>query len=52
MLILSRNKEQEFKIGDNITVKILEVNGKQVKIGIEAPKEINIVRTELIKRGE
>lgn len=52
MLILTRNKDQEFKIGDDITIKILSVNGKQVKIGIDAPKDINIVRTELLDKGK
>ena len=52
MLILTRNKDQEFKIGDDITIKILSVNGKQVKIGIDAPKDINIVRTELLEKGK
>ena len=52
MLILTRNKDQEFKICDDITIKILSVNGKQVKIGIDAPKDINIVRTELLEKGK
>lgn len=52
MLILTRNKDQEFKFGDDITIKILSVNGKQVKIGIDAPKDINIVRTELLEKGK
>lgn len=52
MLILTRNKDQEFKISDDITIKILSVNGKQVKIGIDAPKDINIVRTELLEKGK
>ena len=52
MLILTRNKDQEFKIGDDITIKILAVSGKQVKIGIDAPKDINIVRTELLEKGK
>lgn len=52
MLILTRNKTQEFKIGDDITIKILSISGKQVKIGIDAPKEINIVRSELLEKGD
>ena len=49
MLILTRKKEEEIKIGDNIVIKVLGIKNKQVKLGIEAPKETNIVRTELLK---
>ena len=49
MLILTRKKEEEIKIGDNIVIKVLGIKNKQVKLGIEAPKEANIVRTELLK---
>lgn len=49
MLILTRKKEEEIKIGDSIVIKVLGIKNKQVKLGIEAPKEANIVRTELLK---
>lgn len=49
MLILTRRKEEKIKIGDNIIIKVLDIKDKQVKLGIEAPKEENIVRTELLK---
>lgn len=48
MLVLTRRKEDSILIGDNIVVKILEINGNQVKIGIDAPIEINIVRKEIV----
>lgn len=52
MLILTRKKEEEIKIGDNIVIKVLDIKDKHIKLGIEAPKEINIVRTELLEKGE
>ena len=50
MLILSRRIGETLKIGDDIEVRILDVNHGQVRIGIAAPKSINIVRTELLDR--
>lgn len=47
MLALSRKKDEAIIINDNIEVKILEVKGDQVKIGISAPKSIPIYRKEV-----
>lgn len=47
MLILTRKVEESIKIGDTITVKILSVTDGQVKIGIDAPKELKVHRTEV-----
>lgn len=47
MLILSRKIEEAIIIGDSITIKILGIHDGQVKIGIEAPKEIKVYRSEL-----
>ncbi|WP_145039843.1 carbon storage regulator CsrA [Paenibacillus sp. Y412MC10] len=47
MLILSRNKGQKIMINDNIVLSILEINGDQVRIGIEAPSNITIYREEI-----
>lgn len=47
MLILSRKKEEKIRIGENIAITIIEVRGKIVRIGIDAPKEMAIVRTEI-----
>ncbi len=47
MLILSRKIEESIKIGDSITIKILGIHEGQVKIGIEAPKDIKVFRSEL-----
>ena len=48
MLVLSRKTNDTIKIGDNIEIRILEVKGDAVRIGIEAPKSIDILRGELI----
>jgi carbon storage regulator len=47
MLILARKSGESIKIGDNITLEVISVAGNTVKIGIEAPKEVGILRKEL-----
>lgn len=49
MLILSRKIDEQIKIGDNITITIIEVRGDQVKVGIEAPKSVKVFREEVFK---
>ena len=47
MLILSRKKDEKVIIGDNIELSILEIRGDQVKIGIQAPKNVKVYRQEV-----
>jgi len=47
MLVLSRQIGESLLIGDDISVKVLEVNGDTIKIGIDAPKSVAIYRKEL-----
>ena len=47
MLLLSRKSMERIQIGDDVVVTVLEIRGNQVRIGIDAPKEIHIVRSEL-----
>jgi carbon storage regulator len=47
MLVLTRKAEEKIKIGDNIVISILGVEAGNVKIGIDAPKEITILRMEV-----
>ena len=48
MLVLSRKTNETIKIGDDIEIRILEVKGDTVRIGIEAPKSVDILRGELV----
>ena len=47
MLVLSRKEGERISIGDNITLVVSKVNGNRVTIGIEAPRDVKIVRGEL-----
>ncbi|MCE9556084.1 MAG: carbon storage regulator [Planctomycetes bacterium] len=47
MLVLSRKRGEQLVIGSDITVTVVECNGNRIKIGIEAPDYIRIVRGEL-----
>ena len=47
MLALSRKKNEAIIINNNIEISILEVKGDQVKIGINAPKEVPVYRKEV-----
>ena len=49
MLVLARKTDESIVIGDNIVVKIISVENGIVKLGIDAPKEISIIRNELIE---
>ena len=50
MLVLSRKLNQSIRLGQNITVSIVRIKGNVVQLGIEAPKEIHVLRSELIER--
>ncbi len=52
MLVLSRKQDQTIQIGDNITVTITQLKGNQVRIGIDAPKEVAIRRGELFNQSD
>lgn len=47
MLVLTRKVDESITIGNDITISVLEVKGSQVKIGIKAPKDIPVNRTEI-----
>jgi len=47
MLILSRKINEKICIGNNITLTIMEVRGDQVKVGIDAPKDVKVFRQEV-----
>jgi carbon storage regulator len=47
MLILTRKKDETILIGENISIKVVEIRGKQVRLGIEAPADTLILRGEM-----
>lgn len=47
MLVLTRKKDQTIVINDNIEITVLEVQGDQVRIGINAPRSVSIHRKEV-----
>ena len=47
MLILSRKIDEKIKIGNDITITLIDVHGDQVKIGVEAPKDVKVFRQEV-----
>ncbi len=51
MLVLTRKQQEKIRIGDNITITILKTKGKAVRVGIEAPDHIAVVRGELVAGG-
>jgi len=50
MLVLTRKLQETIKIGDNVTIHILRVKGNTVRLGIDAPRQVRIVRGELTEK--
>ena len=50
MLVLSRLEGQVITIGDNIRVTIVEVRGDKVRVGIDAPRDVQVLRAELLEQ--
>ncbi len=47
MLVLSRRKAETIRIGDNIEIHVVEIRGGRVRLGIRAPREIPVLRSEI-----
>lgn len=47
MLVLTRKLNETIKIGDNIEITVVGISGDNVRIGIEAPREVKILRSEV-----
>jgi carbon storage regulator len=52
VLVLTRKLNEALKIGDDVTVTVLSIDGDRIRLGIEAPEEIRIVRKELLEEIE
>ena len=50
MLVLTRQTNERILIGEAIVIEVREVRGSQVRIGIEAPKDVPVVREEILGR--
>ena len=47
MLVLSRKQQQEIVIGENVKITVLKIKGNTVRLGIEAPRDVKVIRGEL-----
>ena len=47
MLVLSRKQNERIRVGDSVVVTVVRVNGDKVRIGIEAPPNVRVMRDEL-----
>jgi carbon storage regulator len=52
MLVLTRKPGEKIFIGDNIKVTVVEVSGNRIRIGIEAPDDVRVLRSELYESWE
>ncbi len=52
MLILTRRNGEKLRIGDEVTVTVLDINGNQVRLGFDAPKSVSVHRQEIYERIE
>jgi len=50
MLVLSRRVGEAINIGNNVIIHVVRVKGDRVRIGIEAPQDVNIDRAEIFKK--
>lgn len=48
MLVIRRRQGEAFLIGDSVEIEILDIEGSQVKIGIRAPREVTVLRKEIV----
>lgn len=52
MLVLTRRVGESIRIGDSITVTVVQIGPGKVRLGIEAPPDVVILRDELVDKGE
>lgn len=51
MLVLSRGVEQTIHIGEDVVIKVISVQGGKVRIGIAAPRDVVVLRGELVEKA-
>ena len=51
MLVLTRKLNESLLIGDEVVITVVDVQGDKVRLGIEAPKEISIARSEIVRKA-
>jgi carbon storage regulator len=51
MLVLSRKESQRIRLGDSIVITIVKISGDKVRVGIDAPSSVLVLRDELEARG-
>jgi carbon storage regulator len=49
MLVLSRKEDQCIRINDNIVIRVVQIRGDRVRIGIEAPRDVTVHREEVLQ---
>lgn len=49
MLVLSRKAGEKLVIGDNVTVEVVRISGNRITLGVVAPKDVKVLRSELKK---
>jgi len=52
MLVLSRREHERIRLGDSIMLTVIQVAGDKVRLGIEAPSDVLVLRDELKPRGQ
>lgn len=50
MLVLSRKLNQSIHIGDGISIRVVRIKGNSIQLGIDAPKDVHVLRSELLER--
>lgn len=51
MLVLSRKSMEAIVIGDGVKITVLKIDRNQVRLGIEAPNDVSVLRSELVERA-
>jgi carbon storage regulator len=50
MLVLSRKRNEAINVGDDVTITVVDIRGENVRLGVEAPKQVPVHRQEVYER--